>query len=63
MTRNEIKDIRATLRGLLDMLDDLDNVPRWGTTDTTTAIDILADIDYYTGRQEMYYQQYRNLSE
>lgn len=61
MTKDEIKDIRATLRGLLDMLDELDNVPAWDDTNTTTAGDVLADFDYYTGRQEMYYKQYRNL--
>jgi hypothetical protein len=58
MTKDEIKDIRENLRGILDSLDDLDRAAEW---DSQEAKDLLSDFSHYTERQKAYYRQYRGL--
>jgi hypothetical protein len=58
MTKDEIKDIRENLRGILDSLDNLDRVEE---CDSQEAKDLLSDFAHYADRQKQYYRQYRGL--
>ena len=61
MTKDEIKDIRGTLRDILEELDRLDGLETWDSTARRKAKDCLSDFAHYAERQKSYYGQYRGL--
>lgn len=61
MTQDEIKDIHANIRAILDDLQGLDEVEDWNADEAEQAMGDVEDLTHYMTRLRSYYQMFRGI--